>query len=84
MEAIDVTTHTKVAVSVRGSLAASRLSRYWDAIDHYLQTGDEVPLQTFRGVRIGGVELETDPDEIDRLAVLGVLSFETIYRDVAA
>ena len=84
MEVIDATTHSKVPVDVRGSRVASRIGTYWDAVDHYRETGDTGPLVEFRGVRIGGIELETDPDVIDRLTLLGVLSFETIYRDVAA
>jgi hypothetical protein len=84
MRAIDRSVHTEVPVSVRGSKAASRLSAYWDAVEHYLDTGDDGPLGRFEGIRIAGIELETDTDVIDRLSLLGVLSFETIYQDVAA
>jgi hypothetical protein len=84
IRAIDASVHMEVPVSVRGSQAASRLSDYWDAVEHYLHTGDDGPLSRFAGARIAGVELETDTDVLDRLALLGVLSFETIYQDVAA
>ncbi len=84
MWAISTKTGSRVGVDVRGSVTASRLSNYWSAVETYLQTGDDTALQAFRGVRIAGVELETDTTVIDRLAVLGQLSFETIYQDVAA
>lgn len=84
MKAIDATTRRVVPVDVRGSIAASRLSDYWAAIAGYLHTGDVAALRAFQGERIAGVRLETDPDVIDYLARLGQLSFETIYRDVAA
>ena len=84
MRAIDRSLHVEVPVSVRGSRAASRLSAYWDAVEHYLDTGADGPLRLFEGVRIAGIELETDTDVLDRLSLLGVLSFETIYQDVAA
>lgn len=84
MLAIDAVTHSVVPVDVRGSRAATRLSNYWLAVEHYRDTGDDGPLRDFDGVRIAGVELETDTDVIDYLTVIGVLSFETIYQDVAA
>jgi hypothetical protein len=84
MKAIDTVTQAVVPVEVRGSRVASRLSDYWMAVEHYLDTGDEAPLRSFEGVRIAGVELETEPDVIDYLALLGELSFESIYQDLAA
>ncbi|MGP0108437.1 MAG: hypothetical protein ACLPR9_06180 [Acidimicrobiales bacterium] len=84
MRAIDAVTQRVVPVDLRGSRAATRLSNYWLAVEHYLFTGDDEPLRAFDGVRIAGVDLETNTDVIDYLAVIGVLSFETIYQDVAA
>jgi hypothetical protein len=84
MEAIDAKTHHRVPVEVRGSEVASQLSSYWHAIQTYLGTGQDAGLQAFQGVRIAGVELETDLDVIDHLARLGQLRFEDIYRGVAA
>jgi hypothetical protein len=84
MWAIDAVTQRKVPVDVRGSLVATRLSDYGRAVDHYLMTGDDGPLRAFEGVRIAGIQLETDPDVIDYLATIGEISFESIYRDIAA
>jgi hypothetical protein len=72
-----------VVVDVRGSRAASKLGSYWNAVDHYLTTGDDEPLRHLRGLKIGGVELETDPDVIDYLYTTGQIEFETIYRVAA-
>jgi hypothetical protein len=79
MRAIEAGVGT-VVVDVRGSRAASKLGSYWNAVDHYLTTGNEEPLRHFRGVTVGGVELETDADAIDALAYAGLVEFETIYQ----
>lgn len=84
MWGIDEVTQRVVPVDVRGSRVATRLSAYGRAVDHYLVTGDDGPLRAFEGVRIAGVELETNTDVIDYLATIGEISFETIYRDVTA
>lgn len=72
-----------MAIDVRGSRAASDLGAYHAAIGAYLRTGDSSALERFAGKKIGGVELETNPDVIDELARRGEFDFETIYRDVA-
>jgi hypothetical protein len=69
-----------IVVDVRGSRAASTVGSYWNAVDHYLATGDDTALRRFRGVKVGGVELETDPDTIDYLYTIGQIEFETIYQ----
>jgi hypothetical protein len=69
-----------VFVDVRGSRAARTVGRYWNAVDHFLTTGDDEPLRRFRGVKVGGVELETDPEAIEALAYQGTIEFETIYQ----
>jgi hypothetical protein len=69
-----------VVVDVRGSRAASRLGSYWNAVDHYRATGDDEPLRHLRGTKVGGVELETDPEVIDYLSAIGQIEFETIYQ----
>lgn len=72
-----------VFVSTRGSRRASTVGEYWNAVRHYLSTGDESGLARFAGVRIAGVELETDPDVIDELARRGDVSFEDLYEMAA-
>ncbi|MGH2971097.1 MAG: hypothetical protein ACRDLE_02960 [Gaiellaceae bacterium] len=66
-------------VEIRGSRAASRLSAHANAVREYIYTGDPSKLERFRGMRVGGVELETDLDRIDEWARRGELSFEDIY-----
>jgi hypothetical protein len=70
-------------VDIRGSRAASIVAAHRHAVDRYLQTGDETLLRRFVGVRVGGVELETDPDVLDVLATAGTISYESIYESAA-
>ena len=67
-------------ITVRGSRKASAVADHWNAVHHYLDTGDDSALRGFYGVSVAGVELESDPDVIDRLASIGVLDFEDIYE----
>jgi hypothetical protein len=65
---------------VRGSKAASLLGRYNSALSKFLSAtdkhgGDESLLHPFRGKRVGGVELLTDPEKLFELAHAGELSF---------
>jgi len=69
-------------VEVRGSRVASRIGAYHSAVQHYLRTGDGDGVAKFAGVRVGGVELETDLDVIDELGRRGEFDFESIYRMV--
>jgi hypothetical protein len=75
-------------IALRGSKQASLLGQYWDAVQRYLQTGDESSLQAFSGrhlIDANGTrtELLTDPNELNRLGNAGVLSFESLYARVA-
>ena len=68
----------------RYSRQASTLGKYWNAVHHYLQTGDASRLKKFRGKYITDVKrvrfpLLTNTDELDRLGSAGVLSFESLY-----
>jgi hypothetical protein len=54
------------------------VGRYWNAVGRYLRSGDSSELGKFRGVSVGGYELETDLDVIDQLAARGEL-IEDIY-----
>jgi hypothetical protein len=67
-------------VTVQGSRQASVIAEHWNAIRRYVNTGNESDLRRFYGVTVAGVELETDPDVIDRLAAIGALDFEDIYE----
>jgi len=83
-----VLTEQGVTVSdVRSSRTASRLSRYWGAVDHYLRTGDRTRLRPFEGKRLraGGhlFEFITDPDLLARLAEAGEVRFEDLYEATA-
>ncbi len=61
---------------------ASLLGSYWNAVQRYLDTGDEEALIDFRGVTVGvgGSELETNPAEIEYWARVGELDFTDIYH----
>ena len=62
---------------------ASIAGRHASAVGHYVDTGDSSRLGEFEGVRVQGVELETDLDVIDDLAGLDLLSFEDLYEIAA-
>lgn len=72
---------------VRSSRVASRLAHYWNAVDHYLRTGDRRRLRPFEGKRLraGGhlFEFITDPDLLARLAEAGEVRFEDLYETTA-
>jgi hypothetical protein len=63
----------------------SELGKYWNAVQHYLKTGDTSKLERLKGKQIttalgDKITLLTDLAELDRLGNAGVLSFESIYR----
>jgi hypothetical protein len=68
-----------VEVDVRGSHVASRIGEYWNAVRTYVDTGDDADLAGFSGFRAGGVEVETDLDVIDELALRDAFDFDSIY-----
>lgn len=72
-----------MALDVRSSAVASRIGRYWNAVDRYLRTGKRDALAPFRGKRIRADnhlhEFITDPRTIDRLANAGEVRFEDLY-----
>jgi hypothetical protein len=73
-----------VEIDVRGSRAASTVGEYHAALKGWLATGDDTLLAPFRGVRVGGVVLETDPEMLRQLAAAGLLAIEDIYSTVGA
>jgi hypothetical protein len=78
----------KVMVEPANSREASKLARYWDALDHYLRTGDDGRLRRFRRQLLRTrdktrLPFLTDTEIIDYLARAGELSFEDLYALVA-
>lgn len=74
----------KREIALRDSRQSSLLGRYWDAVQHYLQTGDHSALKRFQGKKIKDANgkrhlLLTDLDQLNRLGSAGVLSFESLY-----
>jgi hypothetical protein len=75
-------------IAVRDSRQASKLAEYWDAVQWYLQKGDESELRKFHGKQIKDaagepIRLLTNREELDRLGSAGVLSFESLYASAA-
>lgn len=72
-----------VPLPVRDSRTATRLGRYWNAVQDYLETGSSAGLRSFRskGVTIQKhyYPLITDPTTLDRLADGGLLHFSDLY-----
>jgi hypothetical protein len=71
-------------IATRDSRSASVVGEYWNAVNHYLETGDEEELSRFRGVTItdaegNAVPLLTDTAELERLGSAGILSFQSLY-----
>ncbi len=70
-------------VPVYGSKAARELSKYANAINHYLRTGDASRLEPFKGKKVGvrgrKIELITDPSTLSALAQADVLRLDQLY-----
>jgi len=67
-------------VAVRSDEEASLLGSYWNAVQLYLDTGDEERLVGFRGESVAGFDLETNPTEIIFWERTGDLEFTDIYQ----
>jgi hypothetical protein len=74
-----LTTDGVQEVDVRSSRQASRVGAHWNAVDAYLRTGNARALQKFASVRIGGMALATDPEQIETYARRGELAIDDIY-----
>jgi hypothetical protein len=59
---------------------ASIVGSHWSAIAHYGASQDDSRLMRFRGMTVGGYELETDIALINEVADRHELEFEDIYR----
>lgn len=71
-------------IATRDSRAATMVAEYWNAVQLFLQTGDDSDLRPFRGKFITDAQgnqicFLTDLDELERLGSAGVLSFESLY-----
>jgi hypothetical protein len=73
-----------VAADVRGSNAARLIAQHANAVRRYLdgRAGPEA-LTRFRGKRVGGFELETDPEALEALARGGEFDFLDLYEHAA-
>jgi hypothetical protein len=74
-------------IATNDSGSATIAGQYLNAVQLFLQTGDDTELQRFRGQHIINAEgkvvpLLTDLDELERLGSAGVLSFESLYARV--
>jgi hypothetical protein len=67
-------------VDIVGSRDASIVARHWNAVKHFLATGETERLTRFRRVSVAGRRLETDPAAVENWARRGELDFEDIYE----
>ena len=63
------------------SRQAKLSSRHLIEINRFLRTGDSESLQQFRGRRIAGIELLTDPKRIREFADADEVRLDGLYRD---
>lgn len=75
-----VSTEGMVDVEVRGSRQSRRIAQHMNAVKQFLATGDDEALRRFAGVKVAGVQLETDPERIEEMGRVHELSFEDIYN----
>jgi hypothetical protein len=72
---------------VGDSRSASKIARYWGAVDRFLKTGRTEELKQFRSevVQVDGEEhrFVTDPFQLERVARAGEVRFEHLYADAA-
>lgn len=78
-----LTTEGRKVVDLHGSRVASRVSQHQRAIDRYLRGHGEDELRHVRGKRVGGFELEVDPDALEAAADRDEVRFEDIYAKAA-
>lgn len=69
-----------IARPVRGSRARSLVAEHANAVKVYLDRGETEQLERFRGRRVAGVLLETDPNALDELQRAGELDFLDLYE----
>jgi hypothetical protein len=67
-------------VVVRSSKHAQLASAHLVAVSRFLRTGDKKWLKPFIGMRVGSVELLTDPDRIQILGEADLVKLDGLYR----
>jgi hypothetical protein len=76
-----------MTIPVYGSKNAENISKYLNAVAHYLRTGDQTRLRPFKGktLKVGGkrIKLLTDPEALSRLAEADALHLDHLYASVA-
>jgi len=77
-------TEGDVVRAIRGSVLRSTVAEHANAVRIYLATGDTTGLERFKGARVAGVELETDPDALDEMGRSGELDWLSLYEGRAA
>lgn len=75
-----ITTEGVQEVALGGSRQASLVAAHANAVKHFLATGDDEPLHRFADVKVGGMELETDPAKLEESGRRGELEYEDIYE----
>lgn len=77
------TAHGPITVPVYGSKSAENISKYLNAVAHYLRTGNQARLRPFKGMTIQAgkqqIKLVTNPDELSRLAEADALHLDQLY-----
>lgn len=58
----------------------SEVGQYWNAVRHFLNTGDDSRLWRFEGETVAGRPWETRLDPIEEWGRRGELDFEDIYE----
>jgi hypothetical protein len=78
-----ITADGPIAVTVRGSRLATKIAKYSNAIQRYLETGQTDALQEFadKSIKVGKVTYRfvTDTRLLNRLGRAGEVSFEDLY-----
>jgi hypothetical protein len=74
-----VTGHGYKAIDVKSRRSAILLARYTSAVGHFLKTGDTDRLAEFKGLRIEGKLLITDPEVLTELALAGEMELDELY-----
>jgi hypothetical protein len=76
-----------MTIPVYGSKNAENISKYLNAVAHYLRTGEESKLRPFRGksIKVGGkrIKLLTDTRALLSLAEADLLHFDQLYASIA-
>jgi hypothetical protein len=66
-------------IDVRGSRSRTLVGGHWNAVHRFAETGDVSILAKFKGKRVGGIELASDPDLIEEYLRQGELDIDDIY-----